>query len=80
MAGIPPLAGFYSKAYLFFAAISSNLYVLAVIGVLCSVLSCFYYIRLVKIMYFEVPKNDVANLRLYGYCYNKSNDHWEFSC
>jgi len=57
MAGIPPLAGFYSKAYLFFAAMSSNLYVLAVIGVLCSVLSCFYYIRLVKIMYFEVPKN-----------------------
>jgi len=57
MAGIPPLAGFYSKAYLFFAAMSSNLYVLAVIGVVCSVLSCFYYIRLVKIMYFEVPKN-----------------------
>lgn len=57
MAGIPPLAGFYSKAYLFFAAMSSNLYVLAVIGVLCSVLSCFYYIRLVKIMYFEGPRN-----------------------
>jgi NADH:ubiquinone oxidoreductase subunit 2 (subunit N) len=57
MAGIPPLAGFYSKAYLFFAAMSSNLYVLAVIGVLCSVVSCFYYIRLVKIMYFEGPKN-----------------------
>jgi proton-translocating NADH-quinone oxidoreductase chain N len=57
MAGIPPLAGFYSKAFLFFAAMSSNLYVLAVIGVLCSVLSCFYYIRLVKIMYFEGPKN-----------------------
>jgi proton-translocating NADH-quinone oxidoreductase chain N len=56
MAGIPPLAGFYSKAYLFFAAMSSNLYVLAVIGVLCSVISCFYYIRLVKIMYFQVPK------------------------
>ena len=47
----------FYKAYLFFAAMSSNLYVLAVIGVLCSVLSCFYYIRLVKIMYFEVPKN-----------------------
>ena len=57
MAGIPPLAGFYSKAYLFFATMSSGLYVLAIIGVLTSVLSCFYYIRLVKIMYFEVPKN-----------------------
>lgn len=57
MAGIPPLAGFYSKAYLFFAALSSHLYVLAVLGVLCSVVSCFYYIRLVKIMYFQAPKN-----------------------
>jgi proton-translocating NADH-quinone oxidoreductase chain N len=56
MAGIPPLAGFYSKAYLFFATLSSNLYMLAIIGVLTSVLSCFYYIRLVKIMYFESPK------------------------
>ena len=57
IAGIPPLAGFYSKAFLFFAALSSNLYLLAVIGVLTSVVSCFYYIRVVKIMYFENPKN-----------------------
>lgn len=56
MAGIPPLAGFYSKAYVFFAALSSHLYLLAVIGVLTSVVSCFYYIRLVKIMYFETPR------------------------
>lgn len=56
MAGIPPLAGFYSKAYLFFATMSSGLYSLAIFGVLTSVLSCFYYIRLVKIIYFEVPK------------------------
>jgi len=56
MAGIPPLAGFYSKAFLFFATMSSGLYILAFIGVLTSVLSCFYYIRLVKIIYFEVPK------------------------
>ena len=57
IAGIPPLAGFYSKAFLFFAALSSNLYLLAVIGVLTSVISCFYYIRVVKVMYFETPKN-----------------------
>ncbi len=57
MAGIPPLAGFYSKAYLFYATMSSNLYLVAFIGVLTSVISCFYYIRLIKIMYFEVPKN-----------------------
>jgi proton-translocating NADH-quinone oxidoreductase chain N len=57
IAGIPPLAGFYSKAFLFFAAMSSTMYLLALIGVLTSVVSCFYYIRLIKIMYFETPKN-----------------------
>ena len=55
MAGIPPLAGFCSKFYIFFAALSSSLYLLAFIGVLTSVVSCFYYIRLIKIMYFEKP-------------------------
>jgi proton-translocating NADH-quinone oxidoreductase chain N len=64
MAGIPPLAGFYSKAFLFFAAMSSTLYVVAIVGVLCSVLSCFYYIRLVKVMYFEAPKNWCSFLRV----------------
>ena len=53
IAGIPPLAGFYSKAALFFAAVSSSQYLLAFFGVITSVVSCFYYIRLVKIMYFE---------------------------
>jgi len=55
-AGIPPLAGFCSKFYLFFAALSSGAYLLALIGILTSVISCFYYIRLVKIMYFDTPK------------------------
>ena len=53
IAGIPPLAGFYSKAFLMFAAIGSAQYLLAFVGVLTSVVSCFYYIRIVKIMYFE---------------------------
>ena len=53
IAGIPPLAGFYSKAALFFAAVSSSQYLLAIFGVITSVVSCFYYIRLVKCMYFE---------------------------
>lgn len=57
IAGIPPLAGFYSKAFLMFAAMSSSQYMLALIAVLTSVLSCFYYIRIVKIMYFESPSN-----------------------
>jgi proton-translocating NADH-quinone oxidoreductase chain N len=55
MAGVPPLAGFCSKFYLFFAAMSSSLYVLAFVGVFTSCISCFYYIRLIKIMYFEKP-------------------------
>ena len=57
IAGIPPLAGFYSKAFLFFAAMSSTMYLVAVVGVITSVISCFYYIRLVKIMYFEQTVN-----------------------
>jgi len=55
MAGVPPLAGFCSKFYVFFAAMSSSLYVLAFVGVLTSCVSCFYYIRMIKIMYFEKP-------------------------
>lgn len=57
MAGIPPLAGFCGKFYLFFSAISAQMYFLAVIGVLTSVVSTFYYIRIIKILYFIVPVN-----------------------
>jgi len=53
MAGIPPLAGFFGKMYVFLAAVSAGLYALAVIGVLASVVSAFYYLRIVKIMYFD---------------------------
>lgn len=56
MAGIPPLAGFASKFYIFLAAIESSMYVLAIIGVLTSVIAAVYYIRLIKIMYFENPE------------------------
>ncbi|MBI3508012.1 MAG: NADH-quinone oxidoreductase subunit NuoN [Proteobacteria bacterium] len=53
MAGIPPLAGFFGKLYVFLAAVSAGLYSLAVIGVLASVVSAFYYLRIVKVMYFD---------------------------
>ncbi|MET4699682.1 NADH-quinone oxidoreductase subunit N [Constrictibacter sp. MBR-5] len=53
MAGIPPLAGFFGKLYVFLAAIEAGLIVLAVIGVLTSVVSCYYYLRIVKLMYFD---------------------------
>jgi NADH-quinone oxidoreductase subunit N len=55
MAGIPPLAGFFAKVYIFLAAIDAGLYGLAVIGVLTSVVGCYYYIRIVKLMYFDQP-------------------------
>jgi NADH-quinone oxidoreductase subunit N len=56
LAGIPPLAGFFAKFYVFLAAIQSGLYALSVIGVLASVVGAYYYLRLIKIMYFDEPK------------------------
>ena len=55
MAGIPPLAGFFAKIYVFLAAIDAHLYGLAVIGVLASVVGAYYYLRIVKLMYFDDP-------------------------
>lgn len=55
MAGIPPLAGFFSKLYVFLAAVEQGMYGLAVIGVLSSVVSAYYYLRIIKIMYFDEP-------------------------
>ncbi len=55
LAGIPPLAGFFAKFYVFLAAINAGLYVLAVIGVLSSVVGAYYYLRIIKIMYFDEP-------------------------
>jgi len=55
MAGIPPLAGFFGKLYVFLAAIEAGLYGLATIGVLSSVVAAFYYVRIVKLMYFDEP-------------------------
>ena len=53
LAGVPPLAGFFAKFYVFNAAIQSGLYALAVFGVLTSVIGAYYYLRIVKIMYFD---------------------------
>jgi len=53
MAGVPPLAGFFAKFYVFLAAIKAGLYVLAVIGVLASVVGAYYYLAIVKTMYFD---------------------------
>lgn len=55
LAGIPPLAGFFGKFYIFLAAVNAGLVPLAVIGVLASVIGAYYYLRIVKIMYFDDP-------------------------
>src|SRR5215471_18006176 len=55
LAGIPPLAGFFAKFYVFLAAIKAGLFTLAVIGVVTSVIGAYYYLAIVKIMYFDQP-------------------------
>jgi NADH-quinone oxidoreductase subunit N len=55
LAGIPPLAGFFAKFYVFMAAIGAGLYIPAIIGVLASVVGAFYYLRIVKLIYFDEP-------------------------
>lgn len=55
MAGIPPFAGFYGKLFVFLSAMEVGLYTLAVLGVLTSVIAAYYYIKVVKLMYFDEP-------------------------
>ncbi len=56
LAGIPPLAGFFAKFYIFMAVVESEMYTLAIVGLATTVLSAFYYIRIIKIMYFDESK------------------------
>jgi NADH-quinone oxidoreductase subunit N len=56
MAGIPPLGGFFAKLYVFLPAVQTGMWRLAIIGVLTSVVGSFYYIRVVKVMYFDPPE------------------------
>jgi NADH-quinone oxidoreductase subunit N len=55
LAGVPPLAGFFAKFYVFNAAIQAHLYWLAIVGVVLSVVGAYYYLRIVKVMYFDEP-------------------------
>lgn len=55
MAGIPPLAGFFGKLYVFLAAVQAGYWTLAIIGILTSVVASYYYLRIVKVMYFDAP-------------------------
>ena len=53
LAGIPPLAGFFAKFYIFMSVIESGMYTLAIVGLLSTVISAFYYLRIIKIIYFD---------------------------
>ncbi len=67
LAGIPPLAGFFAKFYIFIAVIEQSMYYLAVIGLLSTVIAAFYYLRIIKIIYFDPEKikfDQVDNLGL----------------
>jgi NADH-quinone oxidoreductase subunit N len=64
LAGIPPLAGFFAKFYVFLAAIKAGLFTLAVIGVVTSVVGAFYYLTIVNVMYFDEPKEAMEPMRV----------------
>jgi NADH-quinone oxidoreductase subunit N len=64
LAGVPPLAGFFAKWYVFVAAIKANLFTLAVVGVLTSVVGAYYYLTIVKTMYFDEPAGRVDPVRI----------------
>ncbi|WP_242222237.1 NADH-quinone oxidoreductase subunit NuoN [Shinella zoogloeoides] len=60
LAGIPPMAGFFAKYFVFMAAIEAQLYALAIIGVLSSVVGAYYYLRVIKVMWFDEPTGEFA--------------------
>ena len=63
LAGIPPLGGFFAKFYVFMSVIENEMYVLAVIGLLSTVISAFYYIRIIKVIYFDELKQPFDQIK-----------------
>ena len=61
MAGVPPMAGFFGKLYVFLAAVQSGLWTLAIIGMLTSIVGCFYYLRVIKVMFFRRRRTRVRH-------------------
>jgi NADH-quinone oxidoreductase subunit N len=64
LAGVPPLAGFFAKFYVFMAAINAGLFTLAVLGVLASVVGAYYYLYIIKVMYFDEPVGAIPPIRV----------------
>ena len=75
LAGVPPLGGFFAKFYVFVAVLEQQMYALAIIGLLTTVLSAFYYLKIIKIIYFddsiitfEPVKNKTAQISIFASC------------
>tara|TARA_B110000259_G_scaffold166920_1_gene194857 strand:- start:630 stop:1061 length:432 start_codon:yes stop_codon:yes gene_type:complete len=66
LAGIPPLAGFFAKFYVFISVIESGMYTLAIVGLLSTVISAFYYLRIIKIIYFDETTNPFDKIKNLG--------------
>tara|TARA_Y100000590_G_C15173691_1_gene808408 strand:- start:254 stop:652 length:399 start_codon:yes stop_codon:yes gene_type:complete len=66
LAGIPPLAGFFAKFYIFMSVIEAKLYFLAIVGLITTVVSAFYYLRIIKIIYFDKPKKPFDQIYDWG--------------
>ena len=66
LAGIPPLAGFFAKFYIFMSVIKAEMYFLAIVGLVTTVISAFYYLRIIKTIYFDDPKEAFETESNYG--------------
>ena len=66
LAGMPPLAGFFAKLYIFVSVVEVKMYMLAVIGLVTTVVSAFYYLRIIKIIYFDKPKKSFDEIYNWG--------------
>ena len=66
LAGIPPMAGFFAKFYVFMSIIESKMYAFAIVALVTTVISAFYYLRLIKIIYFDKPKKQFTTDYDYG--------------
>ena len=75
LAGVPPLGGFFAKFYVFVAVLEKQMYALAIIGLLTTVMSAFYYLKIIKTIYFddssitfESTKNRTAQVSVFASC------------
>ncbi len=66
LAGIPPLAGFFAKFYIFVSVIEESMYFLAIVGLVSTVVAAFYYLKIIKIIYFDPPKEKYDQINYYG--------------